>query len=99
MARSIDRAYERGKREQPIVLAAEIRAGLANGSMVRGETRRMARGHGMVPIQGDILVPARVSSVRPPLGRRQIALAWEVIAAPVVDDAGWQAVVVGIRRR
>ncbi len=56
-----------------------IRAGLANGSMVRGLTEREARGGGHPPRWGDILLPGDVDAVTPPLGRGQDAVAWEVI--------------------
>src|SRR4051794_40978081 len=97
MARSIDRAYEGRKRAQPVVLVADVRAGLANGSLVRGTTPRVASGMGVTPVQGDILPPARVASVTPPLGQRQEAIAWEVIERPTSDETGWRAMVVGIR--
>ncbi len=97
MGRSIDRAYESSKRAQPVVLVADVRAGLANGSMMRGTTPRTATGMGMTPVQGDILPPARVTSVVHALGRGQTAIASEVIERPTVDQTGWRAPVVGIR--
>ncbi len=99
MARSIDRAYEGRKRAQPVVLVADVRAGLANGSMVRGTTPRTATGMGVAPVHGDILPTARVASVAPSLGRGQTAVAWEVIERPTSDETGWWAIVVGIRAR
>ena len=51
----------------------------------------------MTPVQGDILLPHQVSSVTPPLGRGQTAVAWEVTEHAVMDEAGWGAPVVGIR--
>ena len=53
----------------PAVLVADIRAGLANGSMVRGTTTRTATGRAMTPVQGDILLPHQVTAVTPTLGR------------------------------
>lgn len=40
-----------------------IRAGLANGTMVHGETEREARGHGKEPTWGAILSPSQVDTV------------------------------------
>ena len=94
--RSVDRVYTRGH-ESPGLLVADVRAGLANGSMVRGNTLRTARGRGMTPVQGDILLAHQVSAVEPQLGRGQAAVAWEVIERPEMSEAGWRAVVVGIR--
>ncbi len=48
-----------------------IRAGLANGSMVRGQTEREASGQGRAPTWGVILLPDQVDAVTPPLGRGQ----------------------------
>ena len=48
MTRTIDKGYAR-RREAPTLLVADVRAGLANGSMVRGTTERMASGIGMRP--------------------------------------------------
>ena len=97
MTRSIDRGYAEQRRQVPALLVADVRAGLANGSMVRGTTTRTATGIGMTPVQGDILLPHQVSSVTPPLGRCQTAIAWEVTEHAVMDEAGWRAPVVGIR--
>ena len=96
MTRSIDKGYAR-RREVPALLVADVRAGLANGSMARGTTTRTATGRAMTPVQGDILLPHQVTSVTPPLGRGQTAMAWEVIGRPGMDEAGWWAEVVGIR--
>jgi len=81
----------------PALLVADVRAGLANGSMVRGTTTRTATGMVMTPVHGDILLPHRVTRVTPPLGRGQPASAWEVIGRPEMDEGGWWAEVVGIR--
>ena len=97
MTRSIDRGYAEQRRQLPSLLVADVRAGLANGSMVRGTVERVATGMGMTPVQGDILLPHQVSSVTPPLGRGQTAVAWEVTEHAVTDEAGWGAPVVGIR--
>jgi hypothetical protein len=51
----------------------------------------------MTPVQGDILLAHQVSAVEPQLGRGQAAVAWEVIERPEMSEAGWRAVVVGIR--
>jgi len=87
MTRSIDRGYAE-RHGMPPVLADDIRAGLANGSMVRGTTTRTATGRAMTPVQGDILLPHQVSSVTPALRRDQTAVAWEVIGRPDVDEGG-----------
>ncbi|MCY7419825.1 MAG: hypothetical protein LH650_15290 [Chloroflexi bacterium] len=81
------------------MLVADIRAGLANGSMARGTVVRVASGMGMTPIQGDILTSEQVTAVSPPLAAAQIAAAWEVIERPKVDASGWSASVIGIRAR
>lgn len=94
--RSVDKVYAK-RHESPGLLLADIRAGLANGSMVRGETPRTARGRGMTPVQGDILLAHQVSAVEPPLGRGQTAVAWEVTERPDLSEAGWRAAVLGIR--
>jgi len=86
MTRSIDRGYAEQRRQVPALLVADVRAGLANGSMVRGTTTRTATGMGMTPVQGDILLPHQVSSVTPALRRDQTAVAWEVIGRPDVDE-------------
>jgi hypothetical protein len=96
--RTVDKVYAK-RHESPDLLVADIRAGLANGSMVRGETQRTASGRGMTPVQGDILLAHQVSGVEPPLGRGQTAVAWEVSERPEVTEAGWRAVVVGIRTK
>jgi hypothetical protein len=96
--RSVDRVYTRGH-ESPGLLVADVRAGLANGSMVRGNTPRTARGRGMTPVQGDILLAHQVAAVEPPLGHGQIAVAWEVVERPEADEAGWLGVVLGVRWR
>jgi len=96
MVRSIDRGHV-GRHHRPVVLVADIRAGLANGSMARGTVVRVASGMGMTPVQGDILTPAQVTAVSPPLAARQVAAAWEVIERPTVDASGWSAAVLGIR--
>lgn len=98
MVRSIDRGHV-GRHQRPVVLVADIRAGLANGSMVRGSTLRVACGIGMTPIQGDILTVEQVGSVDPALAPGQVAVAWEIVERPRVDEAGWSAAVVGIRVR
>jgi hypothetical protein len=98
MVRSIDRGHV-VRHQRPVVLVADIRAGLANGSMVRGTVNRIACGIGMTPIQGDILTPEQVAGVAPLLAQGQVAVAWEVIERPVVDGSGWTASVVGIRAR
>ncbi len=74
-----------------------IRAGLANGSMLRGQTEREATGTGRPPTWGDILLPDQLDTVTPPLGRGQTAVAWEVIGRVSVEGTGWRAPVVGIR--
>ncbi len=74
-----------------------IRAGLANGSMVRGTTEREARGTGKAPTWGAILLPDQVDAVTPPLRRGQDVVAWEVIGPVAVDGRGWRGPVVGIR--
>ncbi len=96
MTRSIDRVHG-DRRGTPVVLAADIRAGLANGSMSRGTVERLATGMGMTPVQGDILLPHQVARVTPPIGRGQAATAWEVIGGARTDEAGWHAPVIGIR--
>ena len=96
MVRRIDRRHER-RHQSPALLAADIRAGLANGSMVRGTTARLASGMGVTPVQGDILMLHQVTTVVPRLAHGQQALAWEVIGRPQVDETGWQVPVVGIR--
>ncbi len=68
-----------------------IRAGLANGSMVRGQTEREARGQGRAPTWGAILLPDQVDAVAPPLGRGQAAVAWEVTGQVRVEGRGWRA--------
>jgi hypothetical protein len=87
MTRSIDKGYAR-RREVPALLVADVRAGLASGSMARGTTPRMASGMGMRPVQGDILPAYQVTTVTPPLGRGQAAVAWEVAEHAVMDEAG-----------
>lgn len=65
IGRTVDGAYEARRRsEAPRLLVADIRAGLANGSMVRGTTPRMASGMGKRPVQGDILLAHQVSRDR-----------------------------------
>ena len=59
----------------PAQALGAIRAGLANGSMLRRMTEREAWGTGKPPTWGDILLPDQVDSVTPPLGRGQTALA------------------------
>ena len=68
-----------------------IRAGPANGSLVRGETEREARGTGKPPTWGVILIPDQVEAVTPPLGRGQAAAAWEIIGLVTVDGKAWRA--------
>ncbi len=74
-----------------------IRAGLANGSMLRGQTEREARGQGRAPTWGAILLPDQVDKVTPPLGRGQDAVAWQVTGQVTLESRAWRAPVVGIR--
>lgn len=80
--------------------ADAVRAGLASGRYVRGQTVRMAvgSGRGAPPIAGDLLIDDEVRSVEPPLGRGQQAVAWEVLRhGRWVGRHDWRAQVVGIR--
>ncbi len=96
MGRTVDRWSGIAGRQMASQLGA-IRAGLANGSMLRGQTEREACGTGKPPTWGDILLPDQVDAVSPPLGRGQTAIAWEVVAGVAVDGRTWRAPVVGIR--
>ena len=58
MTRSIDKGYAR-RREVPALLVADVRAGLASGSMVRGTVERVATGMGMPPIRATSCSPIR----------------------------------------
>jgi hypothetical protein len=98
MGRTVDQRSGIAGRQMASRLGA-IRAGLANGSMVRGQTERDVRGDGKLPTWGTILLPAQVESVTPALGRGQTALGWEVIGAVTIEGKGWRAPVVGVRER
>jgi hypothetical protein len=77
-----------------------IRAGLAAGRYVRGQTVRNAvgSGRGAPPIAGDLLVDDEVRAVEPPLGRGQQAVAWEVVGHGRWSGRHeWRAPVIGIR--
>lgn len=79
---------------------AAVRAGIASGRYVRGETVRTATGsgRGVLPMAGDILVDDEVSSVTPKIRTGQQAVAWEVIEhGRWVSKFGWECRVVGIR--
>jgi len=80
--------------------ADAVRAGLASGRYVRGQTVRTAVGsdRGAPPIAGDLLIDDEVRAVEPPLGRGQQAIAWEVVShGRWVGRHEWSAQVVGIR--
>ena len=74
MGRAVDSHSGIAGRQAANQLGA-IRAGLANGSMVRGQTEREARGTGKPPTWGAILLPDQVDTVTPRLGRGQTAVA------------------------
>ncbi len=77
-----------------------VRAGLASGRYVRGETIRRAvgSGRGAPPIAGDVLIDDEVRAVDPPLGPGQQAVAWEVVGhGRWTGRHDWSAEVVGIR--
>ena len=84
MGRSVDAHSGIAGRQAASQLGA-IRAGLANGSMVRGTTAREVRGSGRPPTWGAILLPGQVDAVTPPLGRGQTAIGWADLAYPVFD--------------
>lgn len=80
--------------------AEAVRAGLASGRFVRGQTLRMASGsgRGAPPVAGDLLIDDEVRAVDPPLGRGQQAIAWEVVGhGRWVGRHEWSAQVIGIR--
>ncbi len=77
-----------------------VRAGLASGRYVRGQTVRTAvgSGRGSPPIAGDLLIDDEVRAVDPPLGPGQQAVAWEVVGHGRWSGRHeWSAPVVGIR--
>ena len=77
-----------------------VRAGLASGRYLRGETVRRAIGSGRAspPVAGDLLIDDEVQAVDPPLTRGQQAVAWEVVGHGRWSSRHeWQAQVIGIR--
>jgi hypothetical protein len=75
----------------------EIEAGLHDGTLERGVTRRYARGIGDVPEQGELLMPERVQSITPPVRDREVT-AWLVVGEAtraIVPEIRWGAPVVG----
>jgi hypothetical protein len=79
-----------------------VRAGLASGRYVRGQTVRRAvgTGRGSPPVAGDLLIDDEVGAIDPPLGRGQQAVAWEVVGhGRWVGRHDWEAQVIGIRER
>jgi hypothetical protein len=80
-----------------VVATDVIRAGLANGSYVRGITAREATGDGAMPVVGDLLLPGQVARIQPPVRRGQVAACWEVTGLGRARDGHWTVPVVGIR--
>ncbi len=77
-----------------------VRAGLASGRYLRGQTIRLAigSGRGAPPIAGDLLIDDEVRRVDPPLGPGQQAVAWEVVGhGRWAGRHDWIAEVIGIR--
>jgi len=77
-----------------------VRAGLASGRYLRGETIRRAvgSGRGTPPVAGDVLIDDEVRAVDPPLGPAQQAVAWEVVGhGRWAGRHDWVAEVIGIR--
>jgi hypothetical protein len=56
----------------------EVEAGLTDGSLVRGVTRRYAHGTGEPPTQGALLLPDQADRVAPPVRGREV-LGWLVV--------------------
>lgn len=80
--------------------AGAVRAGLASGRYVRGQTIRHAigSGRGTPPVAGDLLIDDEVRRVDPPLGPGQEAVAWEVVGhGRWTGRHDWIAEVIGIR--
>ncbi len=97
--RRSDLPHARAKSGLPMSPEA-VRAGLASGRYVRGQTERTAvgAGRGSPPVAGDLLIDDEVRAVEPPLGRGQQAIAWEVVGhGRWAGRHEWSARVVGIR--
>lgn len=80
----------------------QVEAGLADGSLERGVTRRWARGRGSVPVPGRLLMPFEVDSVHPSVRGREV-VAWlvldEEVTRSIAAEIRWGARVVAIGRR
>jgi hypothetical protein len=79
----------------------EIEQGLDDGTLERGVTRRIARGTGHVPVQGQLLLPEQVKSIHPPVPDREV-VAWLPVDEPkvaIVAEVRWSVRVVGVARR
>jgi hypothetical protein len=80
----------------------QIEAGLADGTLERGVTRRWAKGRGEPPSPGQMLLPEQVDRVHPAVRGRDV-VAWIALEGEVTQsiagEVRWGARVVAVGRR
>ena len=82
--------------------SAEIKAGIASGTLERGTVEREAEGLGLMPLVGDFLDPEKVRRINPPLSPTLHIVALEVVGLGYGWSASttkWRVPVVAIRSR
>lgn len=87
--------------DTPPMTREQIEAGLADGTLERGITRRHARGVGEVPAQGALLLPWEVRDVLPAVMGREV-VGWITVGEARVTtgrEIRWFVEVVAVGRR
>jgi hypothetical protein len=82
--------------------SAEIKAGIASGTLVRGTVEREAEGLGQMPLVGAFLDPEKVRRINPPLPPTMRIVALEVVGLGYGWSASttkWRVPVVAVRER
>jgi hypothetical protein len=80
----------------------QVEAGLADGTLERGVTKRWGKGRGDVPVPGQLQLPGQVDSVTPRVIGREV-VGWivldDTITRALVAEVRWGAWVVAVGPR